>query len=185
VGQAPKNFQARGNRAVAQRTEQWHNPRVHLKLCPCLLLAALNAACATGPVAPAPGHAQQASATTNAQAVQAAIQCPNDPDIELTYRVDCRASADCSVAWASVDCCGTARALGAAKAAEPQLTGQLAQCPGRASCECLAGPTLLDSGERASGGPEDIALECQRGRCVTRLRDGAPPPEGRASGEPL
>lgn len=95
-----------------------------------------------------------------------------EPGKTFSVDVGCKGPADCSIAWVPVDCCGTSRATGVAKAAEPHVLRQLAECREVPSCECLAQSTLLDNGERADE-PQDIALECRRGRCVTRSNSDA------------
>ncbi len=121
-------------------------------------------ACASAPTNPSPHPGQQ----QNAQ-----VACLGPPEAHVTYEAACREAEDCRVVTALVDCCGTGRALGVAQGAAAKLERQLAKCSRVASCECLAGPTKLDSGEQAEA-PESITVTCDEGRCSTRLRATAP-----------
>jgi hypothetical protein len=84
----------------------------------------------------------------------------------------CRSTSDCQVASLLLDCCGSVRAMGLNKKARESAEAVAMQVHGRATCECLAQPTVLDSGESAANG-EAIVVRCEAQRCVTRL--AAPP----------
>lgn len=130
-------------------------------------------ACASAPTNRSPHPEQQQKAQ---------VACLGSAEARVTYDAACREAEDCRVVTALTDCCGTGRALGVAKGAAAKAERQLAECLLVASCECLAGPTKLDSGEQAEA-PENITVTCDEGRCTTRLR--APSPEQSSSERPL
>jgi hypothetical protein len=110
--------------------------------------------------------ASSPSAAQSANGATRAVDCLGEPDTRLTYDVTCQTADDCSIAWAPLDCCGAAHALGVSKSAEPRLKRELAPCQANALCECLAQPTLTDSGERVEQAAE-IVVNCEQGRCRT------------------
>jgi hypothetical protein len=130
-----------------------------MKLVRLALLLTSTAACGGGPTVRTPEVRSSAQGT---------VACLGEAEMRLSYDIGCSAPDDCRVVWAPVDCCGTSRAMGVRRADESNLKRALQACPQRATCECLAQPTLLDSGERCFE-PNDIMLACERGRCVTRL----------------
>ncbi len=97
--------------------------------------------------------------------------CLGRPSSSLKYEVSCDEPSDCRIGWLSLDCCGSARAVGVAAKAEGRFKRSVAACSDVPSCECLAEPTVLDSGEKTEQ-PADIALACRKGRCFTHLRPG-------------
>lgn len=123
-------------------------------------------ACSNPPMATAQhGAASPSTAQTTTEAL-GSVGCLGEPDTRLTYDVTCQRADDCSIAWAPLDCCGSAHALGVSKSGEPKLKRELFPCQANALCECLAQPTLTDSQERVEQAA-DVVVGCEQGRCRT------------------
>jgi hypothetical protein len=107
---------------------------------------------------------------------------PAGSDAQLSYPRGCSATAECEVGWLPLDCCGSMRAVGVRGDAREALEREAHDArPFAASCECLAAPTLLDSGQTADSAV-DVVVECESHTCATKLRAPAPPPGARPPG---
>jgi hypothetical protein len=124
------------------------------------------AACSNPPMATAQHGASSPSTAQAATEALGSVGCLGQPETRVTYDVTCQSASDCSIAWALLDCCGTAHAVGVSEAAEPKLKQQLVPCQANGVCECLAQPTLTDSGERVEQAAE-VVVSCAQGRCRT------------------
>ena len=118
---------------------------------------AVGLACAAAPSA----------GTTRSRKSETVVRVAHGTE-SLEYRVDCAAEQECSVAWLTVDCCGSQRALGVRASAARSLEARIQRLVPRASCECLASPTRLDDGQSTEA-PGDVRVSCRSGRCVTEL----------------
>lgn len=119
--------------------------RLLLKSLPALLALCVGVAC---------GGQQEAQPATNR--TPSAASPPAGP---------CHTDQDCDVAWLQLDCCGSMRAVGVRKG----LRGEFERAvnpPERASCECLAAPTRVDSGPAVPTGAE-VGVKCVKARCTT------------------
>ena len=98
------------------------------------------------------------------------VSQPAGSAVPHAYPRHCDTSAECDVAWLPLDCCGTMRAAGVRWGSREALEKEVRDArPFAASCECLAGPTLLDSGQTADA-LTDLVVTCASRVCTTLLR---------------
>jgi hypothetical protein len=88
---------------------------------------------------------------------------------EALYDASCARDDECAVAWIPLDCCGSHAALGVRRSGRADLerAGKQAE-PSAGSCECLAAPTRLDSGETATNAAA-VGVTCRDNGCTTSL----------------
>jgi hypothetical protein len=80
----------------------------------------------------------------------------------------CRSANDCEIAWLTLDCCGSAAAIGVTHGSAKEVERRSQESPPFAgSCECLAAPTRLDDGTTATA-PSDVVVMCEADVCATR-----------------
>lgn len=78
----------------------------------------------------------------------------------------CQATADCTYAMKTIDCCGTQLATGITKAAKSAFEAAEVKCAtAMAICDCMPKPVTHDDGSSAGDGM--TAVSCDEGLCST------------------
>ncbi len=106
--------------------------------------------------------------------------CPPDPaascfgkdgTIDPSYK-KCTTQADCVAVDYQLDCCGSKRATGIAKASEAAVKACVVAHDGAfPQCDCLVKPTVGDDGSSDSGTPDTKAVFCSTaGVCETSFK---------------
>jgi len=95
----------------------------------------------------------------------------------------CESNSDCEVAWVVTDCCGSLLAVGVHQGAREEAERAARTAHAEATCECLAEPPRLESGETVTESNQVTAL-CQARACVTRLAKRSSPAQPSSSTEP-
>lgn len=100
-------------------------------------------------------------------------------DTELAYDKHCGSAADCAIGPHYMDCCGTAIELGINKREASRFSARAGICGVGASCKCASAGHFAEDGHepRDFAHPDDVAVTCVRGMCVTYIvNSGGPTP---------
>jgi hypothetical protein len=100
--------------------------------------------------------------------------CPTFDDAFVATLKSCKVDTDCKVIQQQIDCCGTYRAMGIAKASATRFS----QCAPAASsfpeCGCASRPTQADDGRsNANFDLSDVGVRCDGGACRSYVKTRA------------